>query len=142
MLKHYQTHGLRLGTRGSPLALWQAKHAAARIKRKFGIECEIVKILTYADTHKGSLQNLQHKGVFVSAIQKSYRTALYMQPYIRSRTFLLRKVHLLQRIYPLPPARISYAHSPSFPWQTFHMLQKSAPGQSGAKCNCYKSGRI
>lgn len=70
MLKHYQTHGLRLGTRGSPLALWQAKHAAARIKRKFGIECEIVKILTYADTHKGSLQNLQHKGVFVSAIQK------------------------------------------------------------------------
>jgi len=40
---------LRIGTRGSSLALWQANHIAARLAQLHGIETEIVRIRTSGD---------------------------------------------------------------------------------------------
>jgi hydroxymethylbilane synthase len=42
-------HELRLGTRGSPLALWQANEVAARIRATGGPPCRIVVIRTAGD---------------------------------------------------------------------------------------------
>ncbi len=40
---------LRIGTRGSTLALWQANHIAERLAKLHGIETEIVRIRTSGD---------------------------------------------------------------------------------------------
>ncbi len=40
---------LRIGTRGSPLALWQANHVAERLKQLHGIETQIVRVRTSGD---------------------------------------------------------------------------------------------
>ena len=40
---------LRIGTRGSALALWQANHIAEILTRTHGIETELVRIRTSGD---------------------------------------------------------------------------------------------
>jgi len=40
---------LRIGTRGSALALWQANHIAERLAKLHGIETEIIRIRTSGD---------------------------------------------------------------------------------------------
>ncbi len=40
---------LRIGTRGSPLALWQANHIADSLSRLHGVETELVRIRTSGD---------------------------------------------------------------------------------------------
>ena len=40
---------LRIGTRGSTLALWQANHIADLLTRLHGIETELVRIRTSGD---------------------------------------------------------------------------------------------
>jgi hydroxymethylbilane synthase len=40
---------LRIGTRGSALALWQAKHVADALKRLQGVETELIRIRTSGD---------------------------------------------------------------------------------------------
>lgn len=60
---------LRLGTRGSPLALWQARTVAARLEAH-GIAVEIVPIRTGGDrlAHQ-PLSEIGGKGVFVKEIE-------------------------------------------------------------------------
>jgi len=43
------TRSLRIGTRGSALALWQANHVRDQLKRLHGVEAEIVRIRTSGD---------------------------------------------------------------------------------------------
>ena len=40
---------LRIGTRGSPLALWQANHIAELLAQRHGIETELVRIRAAGD---------------------------------------------------------------------------------------------
>jgi hydroxymethylbilane synthase len=60
---------LRIGTRGSPLALWQARHVAERL-RAAGREVELVEIQTTGDTIRDApLVQLGGEGLFTKAIQ-------------------------------------------------------------------------
>lgn len=62
---------LRLGTRGSPLALWQARHVAARLEREHaGLTVELVVIKTQGDQRTDvPLGAVGGKGVFVREIE-------------------------------------------------------------------------
>ena len=61
---------LRLGTRGSQLALWQARTAAALIERAGGPRCEIVVIRTSGDRlAEASLSEVGGKRLFVKEIE-------------------------------------------------------------------------
>jgi len=61
---------LRLGTRGSPLALVQARLVAAELERR-GHDVEIVPITTTGDVLTGSLVAVGGKGLFVKEIESA-----------------------------------------------------------------------
>ncbi len=61
---------LRLGTRGSQLALWQARATAAQIEQAGGPSCEIVVLKTSGDQLADApLSNLGGKRLFVKEIE-------------------------------------------------------------------------
>src|SRR4051812_9955061 len=61
---------LRLGTRGSQLALWQANTVAARIAAAGGPRCEITVIKTDGDRLQSRpLSEIGGKGLFVKEIE-------------------------------------------------------------------------
>jgi hydroxymethylbilane synthase len=65
--------GIRLGTRSSRLALWQA-HAVAALLRGQGVECEIVPIETRGDDiDDRPLPDIGGDGVFTERIERSLR---------------------------------------------------------------------
>ena len=59
---------LRLGTRGSALALAQSGHVADAL-RALGHEVELVRITTHGDTSTAAIQQLGGTGVFVNALR-------------------------------------------------------------------------
>ncbi|MEO1053566.1 MAG: hydroxymethylbilane synthase [Bacteroidota bacterium] len=60
---------IRIGTRGSKLALWQAEHIAARLEQG-GLDTEIVKIETKGDKILDvSIAKIGSKGVFTEEIE-------------------------------------------------------------------------
>src|SRR6185436_18133450 len=64
------TSELRLGTRGSQLALWQARAVAARIAESGGPACRVVIIRTMGDQlHDVRLSDAGGKGLFVKEIE-------------------------------------------------------------------------
>lgn len=64
---------LRIGTRGSALALAQTTSVATTLTTKSGIECEIVPISTEGDRSTESLASLGGTGVFASALREALR---------------------------------------------------------------------
>ena len=61
---------LRIGTRGSELALFQADAVAAQLRAKTGLECETVVIRTSGDTlADASLAQIGGKRLFVKEIE-------------------------------------------------------------------------
>ena len=63
---------LRLGTRGSELALWQANAVAARVRGRGGRECELVVITTTGDRlREANLSQVGGKRVFVKEIEQA-----------------------------------------------------------------------
>jgi len=63
---------LRIGTRRSPLALWQAHHVSALLKaRESGLELELVEIVTKGDKILDSpLAKVGGKGLFVKELEE------------------------------------------------------------------------
>src|SRR5688572_2784375 len=61
---------LRLGTRSSPLARWQADHIAARLDVA-GIDVEMVLITTQGDVKTGPLGQIGGQGLFTKEIQRA-----------------------------------------------------------------------
>ncbi len=63
---------IKIVTRSSPLALWQAEHCSKMIKTHFrDIDTKIIKITTQGDIWLDvSLAKLEGKGMFVSALEK------------------------------------------------------------------------
>ena len=67
---------LRIGTRGSELARWQANTVAAEIRRRSGRDCELVVITTTGDRlAEESLSSLGGKRVFVKEIEQALARA-------------------------------------------------------------------
>ena len=63
---------LRLGTRGSALALVQARTVAALLKQRTGTDCEIVVIKTSGDRMADArLSEIGGKGLFVKEIEEA-----------------------------------------------------------------------
>ena len=61
---------LRLGTRASPLARWQADWVAGEL-RKRGVEVELVLISTQGDVKSGPLGQIGGQGLFTKEIQRA-----------------------------------------------------------------------
>lgn len=68
---------IRIGTRGSRLAVWQARKAESLVKNAFpGAETEIAAIRTTGDDlGEKPLHELGEKGVFVKELEKALRNA-------------------------------------------------------------------
>src|SRR5437016_2699996 len=64
---------LRIGTRASPLALWQANHVAERLRALArGLSVELVEIETAGDQVRDvPLAQIGGEGVFTKAIQQA-----------------------------------------------------------------------
>jgi hydroxymethylbilane synthase len=62
---------LRVGTRGSALALSQTGVVAEALGRASGLRVEIVTVTTHGDTSRESLSSLGGTGVFASALRQS-----------------------------------------------------------------------
>ncbi len=61
---------LRIGTRGSKLALWQAEHIRARLLQEAGIESELVVIKTAGDQFaSAAIPDVGGKGIFIKEIE-------------------------------------------------------------------------
>lgn len=69
---------LRIGTRGSALALWQANYVRSRLAEIHGVECELVRIRTSGDhlqtasvAHLSAQLNAQFnsKGIFIKELE-------------------------------------------------------------------------
>lgn len=63
---------IRIATRQSPLALWQAEHVAARLKATYpGLEVELVKMVTRGDKLLDApLAKVGGKGLFVKELEQ------------------------------------------------------------------------
>lgn len=62
---------LRLGTRGSDLALWQARRIAGRIEHELGVGCEIVIVKTQGDRIQNvAFHKMEGKGFFTKELQE------------------------------------------------------------------------
>lgn len=63
---------VRIATRGSDLALWQARHVAAALAREPGVECELVVLKTRGDVIDDvPLQTIEGKGFFTAEIERA-----------------------------------------------------------------------
>ncbi len=68
------TDPLRLGTRGSPLALTQSGHVAAAITAATGVPVELVVITTRGDRDQASpLRQIGGKGLFTAELEEGLR---------------------------------------------------------------------
>lgn len=65
------TATVRVGTRGSTLALTQTQTIADRLAELTGLEVELVRITTDGDVKTGSLAQLGGTGVFVTALREA-----------------------------------------------------------------------
>ncbi|NWF99994.1 MAG: hydroxymethylbilane synthase [Thermoanaerobaculaceae bacterium] len=66
------TRTLRIGTRGSELALWQAQHVAARLREAAGIASELVVVRTSGDRDRSRpLHQLAGSGFFTRELQQA-----------------------------------------------------------------------
>ncbi|MGL4340125.1 MAG: hydroxymethylbilane synthase [Rhodoglobus sp.] len=67
------THTVRIGTRGSALALAQAGSIASALTAKTGVTTELTPISTEADQSQQSLAQLGGTGVFATALREALR---------------------------------------------------------------------
>src|SRR5207302_5454573 len=66
-------NALRIGTRGSPLALWQANHVAGRLRPLAGPRpVELVEVQTAGDVYRdAALSRIGGEGLFTKEIQRA-----------------------------------------------------------------------
>ena len=63
---------LRIATRRSPLALWQAEHVAARIRAELDADVTLVPMTTTGDRLAGaSLAKVGGKGLFLKELERA-----------------------------------------------------------------------
>jgi len=65
---------LRLGTRGSALALAQSGQVAAAVSERLGVEVDLVRIVTPGDRSRAAISQIGGTGVWVSALRDALLT--------------------------------------------------------------------
>ncbi|MCA9270939.1 MAG: hydroxymethylbilane synthase, partial [Planctomycetales bacterium] len=65
-----ESPALRIGTRGSPLARWQADWVAAQLTA-LGFAVELVLIKTQGDVRSGPIGAIGGQGVFTKELQRA-----------------------------------------------------------------------
>lgn len=71
----HQPRTVRIGTRGSPMALAQANQVASELRQQSpGLDTELVPITTSGDRWTGDLKELGGKGSFVHEIDRALQT--------------------------------------------------------------------
>jgi len=66
---------LRIGTRGSALALWQANHLRDALAKKFSLESEIVVVKTSGDRFAGAqIEQIGIRGIFTKELEDALIT--------------------------------------------------------------------
>jgi hydroxymethylbilane synthase len=65
-----EAKALRLGTRASALARWQAEWVAARLQER-GVAVELVPITTSGDRHEAAIRGLAVEGVFTKELERA-----------------------------------------------------------------------
>ena len=80
------TERLRIATRKSPLALWQAEHVRARLREAHpGLQVELVTMTTQGDRVLDSpLARIGGKGLFVKELEPAWKSAQYSSVRIHS----------------------------------------------------------
>lgn len=61
---------LRIGTRGSKLALWQTEYVRARLRSEAKVESELVVIKTTGDQFSAAIPEIGGKGIFIKEIEE------------------------------------------------------------------------
>lgn len=64
------THMIRLGTRGSQLAMWQSSWVAGQLTKQ-GCRVELIKIQTTGDVQTGPLAQIGGQGLFTKRLQQA-----------------------------------------------------------------------
>lgn len=68
---------LRIGTRGSALALWQANHVRQKLAEIHGVECELVRIRTSGDHFQtAAVAQIGSKGIFIKELEDALLTGV------------------------------------------------------------------
>ena len=63
---------IRIATRQSKLALWQANHVAARLREEQGLEVELVRVTTTGDRIQNrTLAEIGGKGLFIKELESA-----------------------------------------------------------------------
>ncbi|HWG95331.1 MAG TPA: hydroxymethylbilane synthase, partial [Mycobacteriales bacterium] len=62
---------LRLGTRGSALALAQSGHVAEALRAATGRDVELVRVVTRGDVDRQAIAQIGGTGVFVTALREA-----------------------------------------------------------------------
>ena len=65
------TRVLRIGTRGSALAVAQTSDLATRLRAVTGLETELVRVTTHGDVSRAALSSLGGTGVFASELRQA-----------------------------------------------------------------------
>ena len=76
---------LRLGTRGSALALAQSGHVAEQVSARLGRPVELVRVQTEGDVNAAAIAQIGGTGVFVPALRDGGHPALPAAVSIRAR---------------------------------------------------------
>jgi hydroxymethylbilane synthase len=63
-----RSHAIRIATRGSQLALWQANWVRAQLEAQ-GLTCELVRIETQGDREQVPFSKMQGQGFFTKSVQ-------------------------------------------------------------------------
>jgi hydroxymethylbilane synthase len=89
---------LRIGTRGSALALWQANHVRERLAKIHGLESELVRIRTSGDHFQAAaVAQIGAKGVFIKELEDALLTG-----------FVDLAVHSMKDVPTETPAGLSF----------------------------------
>ena len=67
------TQVIRLGTRGSQLAMWQSTWVSRQLESR-GLEVEMIRIQTEGDVQTGPLAQIGGQGLFTKRLQQAFLT--------------------------------------------------------------------
>ena len=136
---------LRVGTRGSALALAQSGAVAALIAEKAGAGSELVRVKTEGDVNSGPLAAIGGTGIFVTAVRAALadgRVDVIVHSFKDLPTAAGAGPHPGRRARSGRTRRTRCAPGTATPWPPCRPVRGSAPDPRGGWPSCCCTGRI